>query len=232
MKRRIVVTGMGAISPVGSGVEAFWKGVRDGMSGVGPVTLFDASDMSSRIAAEVKDFDPTRWISKKDLRHMDRFTQFAIAAADEALEQAGLNSSQVDKSRVGVLIGSGIGGLSTIEEKHNLLLKNGPRRMTPFLIPMILLNMASAHVAMRFGYKGPSSAIATACATGSSPAPDRSALARRTGESSRGSDATSAGTGPGGCARTVKKKDETRTQTTSFMIFDIPVVITGKQPRV
>lgn len=179
MKRRIVVTGMGAISPVGSGVEAFWKGVRDGMSGVGPVTLFDASDMSSRIAAEVKDFDPTRWISKKDLRHMDRFTQFAIAAADEALEQAGLNSSQIDKSRAGVLIGSGIGGLSTIEEKHKLLLKSGPRRMTPFFIPMILLNMASARVAMRFGYKGPSSAIATACATGVNATGDAMRLIQR-----------------------------------------------------
>ncbi len=179
MKKRIVVTGMGVISPVGSGVEAFWNGVRDGISGVGPVTLFDATDMPSRIAAEVKDFDPTRWISPKDVRHTDRFTQFAIAAADEALEQAGLHSSQVDKSRVGVLIGSGIGGLSTIEEKHKFLLKNGPRRMTPFFIPMILLNMASAHVAMRYGYKGPSSAIATACATGANSAGDAMRLNQR-----------------------------------------------------
>ena len=179
MKKRVVVTGMGVESPVGLGVESFWKGVRDGISGVGPVTLFDASDMTSRIAAEVKDFDPTKWISPKDARHTDRFTQFAIAAAQEAIEQSGLNSSKIDKSRVGVLIGSGIGGLSTIEQKHVLLLKDGPRRITPFFIPMILLNMASAQVAMRFGDKGPSSAIVTACATGAHSAGDALRLIQR-----------------------------------------------------
>jgi len=179
MEKRVVVTGMGVESPVGLGVESFWKGVRDGISGVGPVTLFDASDMTSRIAAEVKDFDPTKWISPKDARHTDRFTQFAIAAAQEAIEQSGLNSSKIDKSRVGVLIGSGIGGLSTIEQKHVLLLKDGPRRITPFFIPMILLNMASAQVAMRFGYKGPSSAIVTACATGAHSAGDAMRLIQR-----------------------------------------------------
>jgi 3-oxoacyl-[acyl-carrier-protein] synthase II len=179
MNKRVVVTGMGGVTPVGVGVEEFWKGIRDGISGVRPVTLFDASDMASRIAAEVKDFDPTKWISPKEVRHTDRFTQFAIAAAEEALEQAKLNSSSIDKSRVGVLIGSGIGGLSTIEEKHIQLLESGPKRMTPFFIPMILLNMASAHVAMRFGYKGPSSAIVTACATGAHCTGDAMRLIQR-----------------------------------------------------
>ncbi len=167
------------MTSVGLGVEESWKGIRDGISGVGPVTLFDASSMTSRIAGEVKGFDPTRWISPKEARHTDRFAQLAIAAADEAIEQSGLNSSKVDKSRVGVLIGSGIGGLSTIEEKHIQLLENGPRRITPFFIPMILLNMASAQVAMRFGFKGPSSAIATACATGAHSAGDAMRLIQR-----------------------------------------------------
>jgi len=167
------------ISPVGSGVEVFWRSVRDGTCGVGHVTHFDASDMPSRVAAEVKDFDPGRWLSPKDVRHTDRFAQFAIAAADEACGQAQLNSSDIDKSRVGVLIGSGIGGLSTIEDKHKVLLKSGPRRITPFFIPMILLNMASAHVAMRLGYRGPSSAVVSACASGANAIGDATRLIQR-----------------------------------------------------
>jgi 3-oxoacyl-[acyl-carrier-protein] synthase II len=161
------------------GVEAFWQGVRDGVSGVGKVTHFDASDMPSQIAAEVKGFDPARWLSAKDVRHTDRFAQLAIAAADEACEQAGLHDDEIDPSRAGVVIGSGIGGLSTIEEKHKLLLEAGPRRITPFFIPMILLNMASAQVSMRLGYKGPSSAIATACATGANAIGDAMRLIQR-----------------------------------------------------
>lgn len=167
------------ISPVGLGVESFWHGVRDGVSGVGTVTHFDASGMSSQIAAEVKGFDPTRWLSAKDVRHTDRFTHFAIAAADEACEHAGIDGDDIEPSRAGVLIGSGIGGLTTIEEKHKVLLEGGPRRITPFFIPMILLNMASAHVSMRLGYKGPSSAIATACATGANAIGDAMRLIER-----------------------------------------------------
>jgi len=170
---------MGLISPAGSGVEVFWKSVRDGISGVGHVTRFDAGDMPSRVAAEVKEFDPTRWLSPKDVRHTDRFAQFAIAAADEAYVQAELSSSDVDKSRVGVLIGSGIGGLTTIEDKHKVLLKSGPRRITPFFIPMILLNMASAHVTMRLGCKGPSSAAVSACASGANAIGDATRVIQR-----------------------------------------------------
>jgi len=135
--------------------------------------------MASRVAAEVKEFDPARWMSPKDVRHTDRFCQFAIAAADEAHVQAGLNASRIDTSRAGVLIGSGIGGLATIEEKHKILLNKGAQRVTPFFIPMILLNMASAHVAMRLGYQGPSSAIATACATGANAIGDAMRLIQR-----------------------------------------------------
>jgi 3-oxoacyl-[acyl-carrier-protein] synthase II len=179
MERRVVVTGTGVISPVGSGVEVFWKSVRDGTSGVGHVTHFDASDMPSRVAAEVKEFNPERWLSPKDVRHTDRFAQFAIAAADEACGQAELGSSDIDKLRVGVLIGSGIGGLSTIEDKHKVLLKSGPRRITPFFIPMILLNMASAHVSMRLGYMGPSGATVSACASGANAIGDATRVIQR-----------------------------------------------------
>ena len=170
---------MGVISPVGLGVESFWHGVRDGVSGVSTITHFDASSMPSQIAAEVKGFDPTRWLSAKDVRHTDPFTQFAIAAAEEACEHAGIHGDDLDPSRAGVLIGSGIGGLTTIEEKHKVLLEEGPRRITPFFIPMILLNMASAHVSMRLGFKGPSSAIATACATGANAIGDAMRLIER-----------------------------------------------------
>ncbi len=167
------------VSPVGLEVESFWHGVRNGVSGVGTITHFDATDMPSQIAAEVKGFDPARWFSAKDVRHTDRFTQFAIAAAEEACKHAGIHGDDIDPSRAGVLIGSGIGGLTTIEEKHKVLLESGPRRITPFFIPMILLNMASAHVSMRLGYKGPSSAIATACATGANAIGDAMRLIER-----------------------------------------------------
>jgi len=167
------------ISPVGLGVESFWHGVREGVPGVGTITRFDASDMSSQIAAEVKGFDPTQWLSAKDVRHTDRFIHFAIAAADEACKHAGIEGHDINPSRAGVLIGSGIGGLTTIEEKHKVLLESGPRRITPYFIPMILLNMASAHVSMRLGYRGPSSAIATACATGANAIGDAMRLIGR-----------------------------------------------------
>jgi len=179
VKKRVVVTGMGVISPVGLDAESFWRAVRDGTSGVADVTHFDATEMACRIAAEVKGFDPTRWMSSKDLRHTDPFVQFAIAAADEACEQSALTSTEIDRSRAGVLVGSGIGGLSTIEETHKQLLESGPRRITPFFIPMILLNMASARVSMRLGYRGPSSAVATACASGANAIGDATKVIER-----------------------------------------------------
>ncbi|MFA6129935.1 MAG: beta-ketoacyl-ACP synthase II [Candidatus Omnitrophota bacterium] len=168
MKKRVVITGLGAITPVGNDVETFWQSLKDGKSGVGPTTSFDASAFDSRISAEVKDFDPTRYgISLKDIKRTAKFVQFAIAAAKQAMESSGLDSKKEDATRMGVVIGSGIGSLHTIEEEHKVFLSKGPSRLSPFLIPMLIVNEASGMVAIIHGLKGPNSCVATACASGS-----------------------------------------------------------------
>jgi len=168
MKKRVVITGLGAITPVGNDVESFWQSLKDGKSGVGPTTSFDASAFDSRISAEVKDFDPTRYgISLKDIKRTAKFVQFAIAAAKQAMESSGLDSKKEDATRMGVVIGSGIGSLHTIEEEHKVFLSKGPSRLSPFLIPMLIVNEASGMVAIIHGLKGPNSCVATACASGS-----------------------------------------------------------------
>ncbi len=165
MERRVVVTGLGAITPLGIGVEQTWEGMRSGRSGIRKITLFDATEFSSQIAGEVVDFDPTLWLEAREVRHNDRFVQFAIGASAMAVEDSGLDFERTDGARVGVLIGSGIGGTWTWEEQHRNLLEKGPRRISPFFIPMLIMDMASGKVAMRYGAKGPNLAIATACAT-------------------------------------------------------------------
>ncbi|HUP46200.1 MAG TPA: beta-ketoacyl-ACP synthase II [Thermoanaerobaculia bacterium] len=165
-KRRVVVTGLGMISPLGVGNQATWQALLEGRSGVGPITKFDASDYSCRIAGEVKGFHPEQWIEKKEVKKSDTFIHYAVAAAAMAAEDAGLDTSKEDSDRVGVIIGSGIGGLPLIEEMHKKLLERGPSRMSPFFIPGLIVNLASGQVSIRFGCKGPSSAPATACATG------------------------------------------------------------------
>ncbi|MDD5409739.1 MAG: beta-ketoacyl-ACP synthase II [Candidatus Omnitrophica bacterium] len=168
MKKRVVITGLGAITPVGNDVETFWQSLKDGKSGVGPTTSFDASAFDSRISAEVKDFEPTRYgISLKDIKRTAKFVQFAIAAAKQAMESSGLDSKKEDATRMGVVIGSGIGSLHTIEEEHKVFLSKGPSRLSPFLIPMLIVNEASGMVAIIHGLKGPNSCVATACASGS-----------------------------------------------------------------
>lgn len=168
MKKRVVITGLGAITPVGNDVETFWQSLKEGKSGVGPTTSFDASAFDSRISAEVKDFDPTRYgISLKDIKRTAKFVQFAIAAAKQAMESSGLDSKKEDATRMGVVIGSGIGSLHTIEEEHKIFLSKGPSRLSPFLIPMLIVNEASGMVAIIHGLKGPNSCVATACASGS-----------------------------------------------------------------
>jgi len=168
MEKRVVVTGLGIISPVGNDIAAFWKALKEGKSGVGPVTSFDAQAYDSRIAGEVKDFNPTAYgISAKDARRMEKFVQFAVAASKQAITDAGLDLEKLDRDRIGVVVGSGIGSLRIIEEEHKLLLAKGPSRLTPFLIPMLIVNEASGHVAINFGLKGPNSCVATACASGS-----------------------------------------------------------------
>ncbi|HLS91505.1 MAG TPA: beta-ketoacyl-ACP synthase II [Limnochordia bacterium] len=166
MNRRVVVTGMGAISPLGIGVDALWEGLIQGRSGVGPITSFDASRFSTRIAAEVKDFDPTDFMDRKDARRMDRFAQFAVAGARMALEDASI-SDNVDWERVGVLIGSGIGGIHTFEEQCRNLFEKGPDRVSPFFVPMMIPDIASGQVSIMIGAKGHNACTVTACASGS-----------------------------------------------------------------
>ena len=165
MSRRVVVTGVGLLTPLGIGADASWEGVKAGKSGVGPITHFDASAFSCRIAGEVRGFDPAAYIEKKEIKKMGRFIQFAIAAADFALKDSGLKVTPENEEQVGVYIGSGIGGFEVIEREHQTLLEHGPRRISPFFIPAVIVNLASGHVSIRSGAKGPNSATATACTT-------------------------------------------------------------------
>jgi 3-oxoacyl-[acyl-carrier-protein] synthase II len=164
--RRVVVTGLGALTPIGNTADEFWSALLQGRSGVGPITRFDATDYPTRIAGEIKNFDPLTFVDKKEARRMDPFLQYAIASAVMAVQDAALDTEKVDGTRFGVLIGSGIGGISTLLETHKTLLDKGPDRVSPFFIPMMIINMASGLVSMRFGAKGPNSSVVTACATG------------------------------------------------------------------
>jgi len=168
MKKRVVITGLGVISPVGNDITSFWQSLKEGKSGVGPITSFDATAFDSRIAAEVKNFNPTHYgISLKDVKRTAKFVQFAVAAAKQAVESSGLDLNKEDRDRIGVIIGSGIGSLRTIEDEHKTLLNKGPSRLSPFLIPMLIINEASGVVAIVHGFRGPNSCVATACASGS-----------------------------------------------------------------
>ncbi|MBT9536591.1 MAG: beta-ketoacyl-ACP synthase II [Nitrospirae bacterium] len=166
-KRRVVVTGVGIITPVGIGVEESWKGLVEGRSGIRKLTRFDASAFATQIAGEVEGFNPEDYIEPKEIKKMDRFIHLAIAASDMAVKDSGLKITDSNAERVGVIIGSGMGGLPAIEHYHSVLLEKGPRRITPFFIPMLIINLAGGHVSMKYGAKGPISAVATACATGS-----------------------------------------------------------------
>ncbi|WNF07863.1 beta-ketoacyl-ACP synthase II [Brevibacillus borstelensis] len=166
MKRRVVITGVGVVSPLGNDATTFWNSLLEGKSGISPITSFDASDYPTQIAGEVKDFNPEDYMDKKDIRRTDRFVQFGLAAAKMAVEDAKLEITAENAERVGVYIGSGIGGLSTWEEQHQVLLEKGPRRVSPFFIPMLIANMASGAVSIQYGAKGPTSGAITACATG------------------------------------------------------------------
>jgi 3-oxoacyl-[acyl-carrier-protein] synthase II len=178
-KRRVVITGVGLVSPLGVGTEPTWKGLLAGQSGVANITLFDASRHPRRFAAEVKGFDPLQWVEKKDVKKMDRFIQFAVAAADFALEDSGLTVDAGNADMTGVYIGSGIGGFATIEREHETLLKDGPRRISPFFIPAAIVNLASGWVSIRTGAKGPNSATCTACTTSAHAVGDSFRLIQR-----------------------------------------------------
>jgi 3-oxoacyl-[acyl-carrier-protein] synthase II len=173
------VTGVGLVSPVGIGTEANWEALCAGRSGIGPITHFDAAQFSARIAGQVKDFNPLRFIEKKDVKKMDVFIQFAIAASQFAVDDAKLTVDPAIATRVGVFIASGIGGFSTIEREHKALLEGGPRRISPFFIPASIINLAAGQVSIRFGAKGPNSATCTACSASAHAIGDAYEIIRR-----------------------------------------------------
>jgi len=166
MKRRVVVTGLGAVSPLGTSVSQTWENAIAGKSGIGPITLFDASPFASRIAGEIKNFDPLQYVDKKEVRRYDPFAIYALAATQMAMEDASLTIGPDIAERIGVMIGSGMGGALTIEKEVEVLLNSGPRKISPFAIPAIIANLGSGHVSMRFGAKGPINCSVTACASG------------------------------------------------------------------
>ncbi len=165
--RRVVITGLGSVTPIGNTTSAYWAGLCQGANGVAPITLFDASAHACRFAAEVKAFDPTGLIDPKEAKRWDRFCQFGVVAAKEALAQSGLLISDANRQRIGVIIGSGVGGLLMMESQAHVLKDKGPSRVSPFTVPMMIPNMATGLVAIALGAQGPSSAVATACAAGS-----------------------------------------------------------------
>lgn len=164
--KRVVVTGLGALTPVGMGVEKSWDSLVKGESGIGLVTRFDASEFPSRVAGEVKGFEPTDYLDKKDVKKMDTFIQYAIAAGKMAMDDSGLEISESNAERVGVMVGAGMGGLPAIERYHEAYLKGGPKKISPFFIPMTIINLAAGHISIMSGAKGPNSSVVTACATG------------------------------------------------------------------
>ncbi|OGP65802.1 MAG: beta-ketoacyl-[acyl-carrier-protein] synthase II [Deltaproteobacteria bacterium RBG_13_53_10] len=166
MRRRVVVTGVGLVIPNGTGVKEVWKNICEGKSGIGPLTRFDCSKFETKIAGEVKGFNPEAYIEKKEIKKMDLFIQYALAAAREAVEDARLEITPENSERVGVIVGTGLGGLPTIERTHQLLMERGPGRISPFFIPMLIANLAAGQIAIQFGAKGPNTCLVTACATG------------------------------------------------------------------
>ncbi len=202
--RRVVVTGIGAVCPIGNNVRELWTGIESSKSGAGEITRFDHSEFPVHIAAEVKDFDPETVVSAKQARHLDRFSLYAVAAAQEAMDDSGLDLERTDKSRVGCIWASGIGGLEEIETTHKVLLKRGPKRVNPYFIPKLMLNAAAGQIAIRFGLQGTNFAVASACAS-SGHAIGLALRAVRSGEAdvvvTGGSEATITPLGVGGfCA--------------------------------
>ncbi len=179
MRKRVVVTGIGCVSPLGLNVQETWAGLLAGRSGAGPITHFDASQHKTRFAAEVKGFDPLALFGPREARKMDRFTQLAIAAANEAILDAGLKIDENNRDRVGILIGTGIGGLSTILESYEVMKQRGPDRVSPFLVPMMITDSAAGLLAIRTGARGPNMSLSTACATGTNALGEAAAMIRR-----------------------------------------------------
>lgn len=180
MEKRVVITGLGAVTPVGTGKEAFWNALVTGTSGIDRITRFDASEYATQIAGEVKNFDVTRYgVDKKDARRMDRTSQFAIAAAKLAVDDSKLNLDDEDRDRIGTIVGSGIGGMETLHDLYDGLFKKGPGRVSPFVVPMMISNMAAGQVSIAFGLNGPCSCVVTACASGTNSVGDAFRIIQR-----------------------------------------------------
>jgi 3-oxoacyl-[acyl-carrier-protein] synthase II len=177
--RRVVLTGLGALTPIGNTAEELWSSLIEGRSGIGPITRFDATGYDTRIAGELKNFDPLKFVDKKEARRLDPYLQYAIASSVMAVGDAGFDPARVDGERFGVLIGSGIGGITTLLDGEKVRETKGPDRVSPFVIPMLIINMASGLVSMRFGAKGPNSSVVTACATGNHAIGDAFRLIQR-----------------------------------------------------
>jgi 3-oxoacyl-[acyl-carrier-protein] synthase II len=181
LEKRVVVTGLGAVTPVGLGKDRFWSSLKAGVSGIGRISKFDAKDFDCTIAAEVKDFVPGDFIDKKEARRMDTFSQYAIAAARMAVEDSGVDLDRLNRDRMGVVLGSGIGGIETLENQFRVMLERGPSRVSPFFIPMMISNMAAGQVAIAFGAKGPNQTVVTACASGTNALGDALRIIQRGG---------------------------------------------------
>jgi 3-oxoacyl-[acyl-carrier-protein] synthase II len=177
--RRVVVTGLGALTPIGNTADELWAGLTEGRSGIGPITRFDTTGYPTRIAGEVKGFDELKYVDKKEARRLDPYLKYAIACSAMAVEDSGLDTGKVDGTRFGVLIGSGIGGITTLLDGQDTLRDKGPDRVSPFIIPMLIVNMAAGLVSMRFGAKGPNSSVVTACATGNHAIGDATRIIQR-----------------------------------------------------
>lgn len=179
MRRRVVVTGLGCISPVGNDIASLWEAISNGISGVGPITQFDPSEHKSKIAAEVKNFDAAALFGSREARKMDRYTQFALASAQQALQQANLVIDDQNRNRIGAVIGTGIGGIHTLIEQVQVFQERGPNRVSPFLVPMMLPDSAGSMVAINYGLRGPNLAVITACATGNNAIGEATEIIRR-----------------------------------------------------
>lgn len=179
LKKRVVVTGMGAITPIGTGADEFWKALLAGKSGITKISRFDASAYTTQIAGEVKEFEPGQYMDKKEAKRMDRFTQFAVASAKMAIDDAALDLEKEDRSRIGTIIGTGIGGMDTLHEQYRVLFEKGPGRISPFFVPMMIGNMAAGQTSITFGLQGPCTCVVTACATGTNAIGDAFKLIQR-----------------------------------------------------
>jgi len=164
-KRRVVITGMGLMSPVGNNVQETWQALLNGKNGAAPITLFDTSEYETKFACEVKNYNPLDYFDRKELRRLDRFSQFAILAAEEALKDSGLELDKEDRDRIGVIVGSGIGGMLSFEDEHTKLVTRGPKRVSPFFIPLMIIDIAAGHISIKHNLKGPNFATVSACAT-------------------------------------------------------------------